>query len=234
MKLVELQNNSAINPDHIDDEIRRQFSNNPISQKESPEIIKKCKFCSFLHKRGSCPAYGKLCNNCKKKNNFAKCCNAKKVNNVHKYQDSSESEENSKIFENEALFIGAVSSGDFTPFDNDDSEWATDLKVNNTLISFRIYTGAQANILPFRMFLNLQNRPKLQPSKFRLSAYNETNIPVKGYCILGVTHGVTSIKVLFHAVDNDSPSILGFKISKNVDLIGRITKINRYVPDYLQ
>ena len=34
------------------------------------------------------------------------------------------------------------------------------------------------------MSLNLQNRPKLQPSKFRLSAYNRTNILVKGCCIL--------------------------------------------------
>ena len=95
-----MQNNSTIIPDYNVDKIRRQFSNNEKSQKESPELIRKCKFCSSSHKRGSCPAYGKLCNNCKKKNHIAKCCNVKKVNNAHKYQDSSESDENSKIFEN--------------------------------------------------------------------------------------------------------------------------------------
>ena len=60
--------------------------------------------------------------------NFAKCCNVKRVNNVHKYQDSSESDENSEIFENEALFIGALSNEYFIPFDNDDKEWTADLK----------------------------------------------------------------------------------------------------------
>ena len=125
-------------------------------------------------------------------------------------------------------------SGDFTPFDNDNSKWLADLVVNNTLISFRIHTNVLANIFPFRLFLNLQNCPKLQPFRFGLSAYNETNISVKGCCILGVTRGVTSIQVLFHAVDNDSPSMLELKTTKNLDLIGRITKINRYVPDYLQ
>ena len=119
-----MQNNSAINPGYYVDRIRRQFSNNQKSQNESPEVIKKCKFCSFLHKTGSCPAYGKLCNNCIKKNYFAKCCNLKKVDNVHKYKDSSESDENSKIFENEALFIGSVSSENFTDFDNEDSTWS--------------------------------------------------------------------------------------------------------------
>ena len=89
-------------------------------------------------------------------------------------------------------------------------------------------------MLPFRVFLNLQNHPKLQPSKFRLSVYDGTNIRVKGCCILCVTHGVTSIPVLFHVVDNDSPSIVGLKINKNLDLIRSIMKINSCVPDYLQ
>ena len=184
--------------------------------------------------RGSCPAYGKLCNNCKSKKNFAKCCNIKTVNNVHKHQDSSESDENSKIFENEALFIGAISNEDFIPFGNDNNKWTTDLDVNNTLISFKIDTGAQAKVMPFRVFFNLQNRPKLQPSKFRLSAYNGTNIPVKGCHILHITHGITSIPVLFHFVDNDSPFIRGLKTSKNLDLIRHIMKVNSCVPDYLQ
>ena len=72
-----IQHNSAVNPDYNVDEIRKQFSNNQKSQKESPDLIKKCKFCSFSHKRGAYPACGKLCNNCKKENHFAKCCNVK-------------------------------------------------------------------------------------------------------------------------------------------------------------
>ena len=85
---------------------------------------------------GSCPVYGKLCSNCKKKNHFAKCCNVKKVNIFEIQQDSFKSDENSEIFENEALFIGAIRNEDFRPFDNDGNKWAADLEVNNTFISF--------------------------------------------------------------------------------------------------
>ena len=92
------------------------------------------------------------------------------------------------------------SDDDFAPFDNDNNKWTANLNVNNTFISFKIDTGAQANILPFRMFLNLQNGPKLQPSEFRLSAYNGTNIPVKGRFILRITQGITSMPVLITAL----------------------------------
>ena len=108
-----IQHSTAVNPDYNVNKIHRQFSNNQESQKESPDLIRKCKFCSFFHKTDSCPAYGKLCDNWKNKNHFAKCCNAKKVNNVHKYQDHTKSDENSKIFEIEALFRPALKSCTF-------------------------------------------------------------------------------------------------------------------------
>ena len=30
----------------------------------NPEVIMKCKFCSGTHNKGTCPAYGKIYNNC--------------------------------------------------------------------------------------------------------------------------------------------------------------------------
>ena len=52
--------NSAVHPGYKVGEIRRLFSNHQKSQTESHESIKKCNFCSFSHKTGSCRAYGKL------------------------------------------------------------------------------------------------------------------------------------------------------------------------------
>ena len=77
-------------------------------------------------------------------------------------------------------------------------------------------------------------RSKLQSSRFRLSDYKGTSIPVKVCCILRITHGITSMIVPFYVVDNECPSILGLKTSKKLDLIRRIVKVNRCVPDYLQ
>ena len=50
------------------------------SQERNPnlEVIVNCKFCSGTYNKGSCPAYGKICNNCGNKGHFAKCCTKKK------------------------------------------------------------------------------------------------------------------------------------------------------------
>ena len=40
----------------------------------NPEVILKYKFCSGTHNKGSCQAYGKICNNCESNGHFAKCC----------------------------------------------------------------------------------------------------------------------------------------------------------------
>ena len=47
-------------------------------QNPNLEVIMKCKFCSRTNNKGSCPAYGKICNNCGNKDHFAKCCTKKK------------------------------------------------------------------------------------------------------------------------------------------------------------
>ena len=51
-------------------------------QTDKLALIKNCKFCGRTHNRGNCPAYGKECNHCKKKNHFANV-SRKVVNEIH-------------------------------------------------------------------------------------------------------------------------------------------------------
>ena len=70
------------------------------------DFIKKCKFCDSSHPRGKCPAYGKVCHVCNKRNHFKVCCPrvAKKVHEIEK----DESEEHSDQSDYE-FFIETVS-----------------------------------------------------------------------------------------------------------------------------
>ena len=38
----------------------------------------ECKFCSYSHFWGNCPAYNQICNTCKKRNHFVKMCPSNK------------------------------------------------------------------------------------------------------------------------------------------------------------
>ena len=150
----------------------------------SSKIINKCKFCSYSHKRGSCHAYEKFCNNCKKKGHFSKCCPNfdSKVDFVQQNMDNSDWD--SELFDNcEPLFISVVEDQENSSSEN---EWTTDLLVNQTLLSFKIDSGAQANITPKNCFRTLKNKLQLHKPSAKLIASNESSIPVKGSCILKI------------------------------------------------
>ena len=44
--------------------------------------IRKCSKCGRDHQKGQCPAFGKVCHICNKKNHFAAVCKSRNVNNI--------------------------------------------------------------------------------------------------------------------------------------------------------
>ena len=90
----------------------------------------------------------------------------------------------SELFDNcEPLFISVVEDQENSSSEN---EWTTDLLVNQTLLSFKIDSGAQANITPKNCFRTLKNKLQLHKPSAKLIASNESSIPVKGSCILKI------------------------------------------------
>ena len=122
-------------------------------------MILKCKFCSYTHKRGSCPAYEKVCNSCHKKGHFSKCCLNFKRQDIKQIK-----KDKSKFYDSddEHLFIGAITSDENLKFEENDNEGSIDLDTNGTLINFKINSGAQVNVLHLNEYSRLQNRSKLR------------------------------------------------------------------------
>jgi hypothetical protein len=75
-------------------QVRHQKENRIKESKKTPQpsddMRKKCKFCNGSHLRGVCPAYGKGCRNCNRRNHFAVCCSQKSVKRVHQQDTSSD------------------------------------------------------------------------------------------------------------------------------------------------
>ena len=81
--------------------------------------------------------------------------------------------------------------------ENDQLEdiWNVALDVCGTMVTFKIDTGAQVNVLPKSQYNKLLKRPKFLKSSTKLKAYNGSSIPVAGKCIVTVTHGGESTEV---------------------------------------
>lgn len=156
-------------------------------------MINKCKFCSQSHRRGNCPAYGKICNNCSKRNHFAKCCLSKKVVN-----DSSGSNDDFII---DSIQVNCLDENKkSSELFQQQKEWKVRMNVNDTNIDFKIDTSAQVNVLPRSIYKKIKPRPKLTPSKVRLTAYNNTEVPVHGKCRATLSNKGKRFNVLFTVV----------------------------------
>ncbi|GBN29403.1 hypothetical protein AVEN_174595-1 [Araneus ventricosus] len=103
---------------------------------------RKCHYCGIHHVPGRCPAYGKECRNCGKRNHFARVCKSKSDNRV--------CQNNAVEFTNSAnsckypplqFFVGTVSA------DSMSSSWQAILLINDRPVNFKIDTGAQENII---------------------------------------------------------------------------------------
>ena len=81
---------------HSSGSINELSKNNNNHELMAADIIKSCKFCSYSHPRGSCPAYNKTCRSCNRRGHFSKCCSkrsteSKKYSNKSSYPGGSSS-----------------------------------------------------------------------------------------------------------------------------------------------
>ena len=108
--------------------------------------IKNCHFCGDSHKKGRCPAFGKDCAKCGKKNHAAKVCRSTTAGGK---VDSIE-----EIVNIEDLIVSELKSGT-------DSQWLIQLHVHGHQVRFKIDTGASCNVLPWSVYHRICDKPLL-------------------------------------------------------------------------
>ena len=146
------------------------------SKSEAPE----CWFCGRKHevrKRELCPAFGKVCNRCRKPNHFAIKCRSSVANGSVKMIDDSGEE----VFPTQIAAVGL-----------DDSQFITLKLQSGNFLRFQVDTGAQCNVIPLALYRQATNDHKLRqvkPGKSQLSAYGGTTLPVTGQVLLKVERG---------------------------------------------
>ena len=207
-------------------------------------------FYEQCHKRGNCSAYGKKCKNCLKPYHFAKCCPNKSANipkKSVKQVDCDSSDSDQYYAADDTFFVGSVdiytatSTSTETQTASSDvsnhefiisaigsesetkSEWTIDMETNGSNVRYKLDTGAQVNVLPKYQHNRLLQKPKLKSTKVKLTAYNGTNIPVAGRCIVQIAHKKDrKVLVMFIVAETSSPPILGLSTCENLNLIKRV------------
>ncbi|GBO09304.1 Retrovirus-related Pol polyprotein from transposon 17.6 [Araneus ventricosus] len=189
----------------------------------------ECKKCGRKHKPRECPAYGKVCTKCNKKNHFATKCfqNSK---NIHEM----------KVPENELdIYIDSVTEKVQGNELNSDSmnknveivseTWYKSVTLNANdkyfEVDFKLVTGSEVNI-PLYVLNIVKVKPKLSETNLSLTAYGNFKLKPEGTIIINCsTSKLKNIPLQFYAVNVKSKPILGLKGCLELKLIERIDAI---------
>ena len=149
-----------------------------------------------------------------------------------------------ETLDEDSFFIGAILDTSNRVINNNqqintiaeetNAEWSVTLNTNGINICYKIDSGAQVNVLPENQVETLQRKPRITRSTTIPSAYNRSNIPVKGQCTLDIHHRGKNVPILFIVADTNSLPVIGLNSSKQLNLIKRIFSIsNSQKQDFL-
>ena len=176
---------------------------------------KRCGKCGYRHSRTDvCPAQGRRCDLCSKFNHFAAVCRSqgKKVNSI---------DQNSTDISEREFYVDTVQTNE-----NTDQAYVN-IVVASTPIEFKIDTGSQVNIIPFKSYFKMKHRPHIKRSHTHLSSYGGTSLKVRGMCDLPCKYKDCDTHLEFYIVDTDSPAILGLRACIDLQLIQLIMSVDK-------
>ena len=189
------------------------------SSETEKSTYRECWNCGYRHehKKEACPALGKTCNKCNKRNHFAaKCRSQRSVKAVAADEDKDE------VFQT-------------GPAGNlDDTQLITLKLESGNYLRFQVDTGAQCNVVPLGLYKKATKDCLLKnvtPTQQRITAYGGTTIPVCGTTLLRVWRGDYRCKLDCKLVDQDDiRPILGRKACLGMKIVTYLDNDNLNKP----
>lgn len=158
---------------------------------------KTCGYCgNKAHRvKDSCPARGKQCKICNKWNHFAKVCRSKQKKGVHTVREN----ETDK-YADEDLFIDAITQENGIK-DTMQAYVGIQVGPSKTAVSFKLDTGATANVIPTRVFRTLGLKHMVQSSNRPLYGCGGERLILRGKCSVECQYKDIQLMLKFHIVD---------------------------------
>lgn len=203
--------------------------NNSNSENVNSNNRSHCRFCGTVHRSRECPAYGKTCHRCSKKNHFSTVCRARSVATIERVNNyvpefgsnnnselsSSESDDNVEFYvttlEKQAHY--AETNAEFM------SPWLERVYVGKNHIAFKIDTSAEIDVLPLNLFKRLFPEIELRDANITLKAFGGQKIKPVGMCYLPCQYKNMTLNVLIAVVDIDIIPILGLTTSARFKIV---------------
>lgn len=172
-----------------------------------------CNHCGYRHGDRTCPAQGKRCRKCDGLNHFASCCKpgsrSTSSRPVHAVDEEQSSDGEDLQFDSIQIDSCGV-----------ESDWMQTLRVEGKRVTFKLDTGAQANIL---RLCDIRRDAQLKSTTAVLKDYNDQRISVMGVCNLNVKSKGRVHRLKFFVIsDRNRQPILGRAACERLGLVQRV------------
>ncbi|XP_039432862.1 uncharacterized protein LOC120415402 [Culex pipiens pallens] len=194
---------------------------------------KECKFCGDWHEfeKGVCPAFGKRCNRCGRKNHFERACKSdrrkrskskRKVHKVHRdslEDEESDSNESSSGSEASAVIGKIEKSPELGGHVTAELDFYVDGKWQSSRCN--LDTGANTSLVGYTWVTTMTGcaRPKLLPSDCRLKNFSGAEIPVLGAIVVPCRRDGRKYKLLLQVVNGSHIPLLSARVCKILKLV---------------
>lgn len=193
----------------------------------------KCRNCGgdFPHRHGSCPAKGKTCAYCKKRDHFVSVCFKKKkkerqykVKQVDLDQASCTESENeldeSENSETDISFGITVNQVKRKPP-------KTEILINGLKCKLLVDTGSSINLLNESALQRMKTRPRISKTDTKAYAYGQKQkLPIKGKISAEVEASKKITTATFYIIGGSNDSLLSYDTSVQLGLIPEINSVS--------
>lgn len=200
---------------------RTKPTNRPSVQDRNTSGEPICRQCNYRHAGRKCPAQGKRCRICNRPNHFAACCKdapqaaSRPVHHVEE-DNTADSDSDADRLQFDIIQIDACGLNS--------NDWMQNLRLDGKQVTFKLDTGAQANIV---RLCDLNRRTVLKKTNSVLKDYNDNTIPVRGTCMLHVKWKGCDQQLKFFVIDERSRQpILGRSACEQLGLIQRVHSVH--------
>ena len=168
-----------------------------------------CRACGSKHlaKRDACPAWGKECRECGKKNHFAKQCRSKKrPKQVYDLETTSDPDQPFTIDSLDSLISK--------------NELHVTLSINGKNLEMKIDTGAKCNVISLDTYNSLRDQNKIDKSNpSKLIAFGGSSLETLGTTYLSCETSQGKRLIQFHVLNQAVQPILGLRDVLELNLI---------------
>lgn len=191
------------------------------NRQRKPRMVKNCNYCGESHLQRMCPAWGKECTKCGKKNHFAAKCRSEEIPIAEMNRVSSHPVAQMAP---KPVFLGSINA--VQESDNDrQARWNAEVNVDGYTIKFKLDPGADVTAIPLLEFKRNWKRRHLHPAGKVLSGPDGENLKVCGAIRSKLQHGENTIMENVFVVRGLDRPLLGLRACEDLKLVRRLNCI---------